>query len=117
MVSGEHWGRERTPKRLKSNSISKEQLLDTKHRDLVRLCGRVFFHPKCLTSTFSPRELAMKKNTLCLFVLALGTFSVGCGSSEPSVNEVTATQAEIDAESEAYEAEMEAAENDTDGEG
>ncbi|MEL6104777.1 MAG: hypothetical protein AAFU85_02015 [Planctomycetota bacterium] len=61
----------------------------------------------------------MKKINLCLFVLALGTFSItGCGGdTTPQVKEQTATQAEIDAQDAEYEKEMEEAEAEADAEG
>lgn len=59
----------------------------------------------------------MKKFSMYLLVLALGSFSItGCGGSgKPEQIEQTATQADFDAEDAAYEAEMEAAEEDEQG--
>ncbi|KAA5546860.1 hypothetical protein FYK55_00040 [Roseiconus nitratireducens] len=51
-----------------------------------------------------------------LVILCLGS-SVGCDDSQPAAIEQTMSQEEIDKMDAEYEAEMEAAENDTVGEG
>ncbi|MCD0462631.1 hypothetical protein [Roseiconus lacunae] len=58
----------------------------------------------------------MKKHYL-LSSLLLTIFAVGCSSSQPEAIEQTMTPEEIAAQDAEYEAEMEAAENDTLGEG
>jgi predicted component of type VI protein secretion system len=60
----------------------------------------------------------MKKFSAILLALFLccGTI-VGCSDSQPAAIEQTMTQEEIDKIDAEYEAEMEAAENDTMGEG
>jgi hypothetical protein len=59
------------------------------------------------------------KNVHFKFLAILFCFGlfVGCSDSKPQVIEQTMTQEEIDAADAEYEAEMEAAENDTMGEG
>jgi len=60
----------------------------------------------------------MKKlSWLLLPAVLCAVVFVGCSSSEPEVIEQTMTPEEIEAMDAEYEAEMEAAENDTMGEG
>ena len=60
----------------------------------------------------------MKKLTLLLLPFCFCMIvSTGCSDSQPAAIEQTMTQEEIDAMDAEYEAEMEAAENDTMGEG